>query len=405
MLASLLRASAHALNCIKKAPGTGALSIFAISICAAAIVVVGSLSKAAKDNALAFTAREGHASVLIRLEPSYDEVLSNTSPKFNVEDRESLLAAIPHAQRVIPVLTVGARTRPVWSGDVEHHVQVFGTDPVWVQQTKNEMSLGRFLSAADVITKQDVCVVGHAFLAYGKSQPQSIRVGTYTCRVVGVLASRGAFFGVDFDKIVILPIGVAESLARSEPNSDIEFIVTSTQGTISEAFLSGVRSRVRLLLNRSPGQSDGFLLIDAKGLSKYLDEVVGSLYAVLTLLLSITMAVAGLGILSLMISSVVTRTAEIGIRRALGANQRDIALQFLMEAVLISAAGGFLGAILAGAGVISLNHLAIMPGQLSLDLYSMLLATTISAAIGVIFGLWPGLRAAKLEPTRALAYE
>ncbi len=392
----------NAWSAIRAFPMQSFLSILATAIGAAAIILIINLGESLKTSVSAFQERENRGSIVIRADASYDELLTGTNADLTVEHGLALAERFPEIGHVTPLLTLGARSRSVTMGADSMDAHVFGTSTNWIWLTRNNMLQGRFLAISDELNASNACVLGFAFRRVPLGA--MVDLGGLRCKVVGVLEKRGKII-VDYDAVVIVPLSTARAVLSRLGAGDTELLVSPRQGARLEDILGPVRTRLRQFLNRKPGQSDGFLLIDAKGTEQFLDETLGKATAVLAGLVGIALLVAGLGILSLMLTGVVARTREIGIRRAVGATPADIALQFLTESALIAFLGGCFGvflAVLVTAGA-SLG-LDILP-DIVFSLHGVGYALGSSTLIGIIFGLGPALRAGRLDPVAALSHE
>jgi putative ABC transport system permease protein len=278
-----------------------------------------------------------------------------------------------------------------------------------------EVVLGRFLTTQDVDRRARVAVLGSSvaeqlFGEDGYALDQTIRINRVPFKVVGVLAEKGAGMMGSEDGYIYVPISTAQSrLYPQQRNRAGEFMVTMiyVQATTDQSM--GLASeQINDLLRRrhdiSFQDDDDFSVLSQADLVAIMEEVTGILTLFLGAVAAISLLVGGIVIMNIMLVSVTERTREIGIRKAVGAKRRDILLQFLVESMVLSLLGG-------GAGIALGFLLSQGVSQLSEDLatvvspQSIVLATTFSLVVGVVFGLYPALRASRLNPIDALRYE
>ena len=278
-----------------------------------------------------------------------------------------------------------------------------------------EVSLGRFVTEQDVDRRSRVAVLGsevaeQLFGEEGYPLDQTIKVNRVPFKVVGVLTEKGVGMMGTEDGYVYVPITTAQSrLFPQRRNLAGDFMVTMIYAqAVSDQSMDAASEQINELLRRrhdiSFQDDDDFSVISQADLVAIMEEVTGVLTLFLGAIAAISLLVGGIGIMNIMLVSVTERTREIGVRKAVGAKRRDILLQFLVESMVLSLVGGAAG--------IALGYLLSRGvSQLSEDLatvvsmQSVVLATTFSLVVGVVFGLYPALRAARLNPIDALRYE
>ncbi len=262
---------------------------------------------------------------------------------------------------------------------------------------------GNFISDASVRSLGHEAVLGATVASdlFGDGSPigQTIRVNHTTFHVIGLLAKKGGFGFSGPDDMVIIPLSTMQKVvAGSDYLSTISVSVADkNQITVVQQAASDL-----LVANHRVSEPD-FSIISQQDILGTLSTVVNTFTLFLASIASISLLVGGIGIMNMMLTTVTERTREIGLRKAIGAKKRDINLQFLAEAIMLTFVGGLVGVILGWAVALAVTRLGIV--QTSVSLGSVLLAFGVSAAIGIIFGYYPARRASNLNPIEALRYE
>ncbi|MBD2022071.1 ABC transporter permease, partial [Leptolyngbya sp. FACHB-36] len=240
---------------------------------------------------------------------------------------------------------------------------------------------------------------------FGNSDPigQQIRIKGVSFQVIGVLQAKGSFLGNNQDDAAYVPItSLASRLSgRTSPYGlDLTFISISAR---DEASIRAAEFQITnlLRLRHKITDEDDFTVQTQKDVLRIVGTITGGLTAMLAAIAGISLLVGGIGIMNIMLVSVTERTSEIGLRKAIGASQRDILVQFMIEAVLLSAAGGLIGTAI-GVGGISLVNALPLPLKASVSPVAIVVAVSVSGGIGLFFGVFPARQAAKLDPIVAL---
>ena len=231
----------------------------------------------------------------------------------------------------------------------------------------------------------------------------TLRLGAISCTVIGVLATRGqGGFGQDNDDTVIMPIKAVQR--RLTGSRDIRAIIVAADPAYNSADVQlSIAKLMRQRRNINGGKLDDFTIFDSKQIADTLSSITGLLTAIVSAVAAISLLVGGIGIMNIMLVSVTERTREIGIRLAIGAIGREVMLQFLVEAVVLSCIGGLIGLVLAFFASIGLAALLGVP--FVFDPLTNSVAFLFSGLIGVVFGYFPARRAASLNPIDALRHE
>jgi len=266
--------------------------------------------------------------------------------------------------------------------------------------------LGRFVTETEVSRSARVCVLGSelADTLFPTTNPigKEIRVGPEAFTVVGVLAKRGQMFGQSRDNFVGLPITTLMKYYRYEKDG-MEIILAPRQsGTLDETIeqVSGILRQRRKV---PYGKPNDFAVMTQDTMVELYNQLTGAAYLVMIVISSIGLLVGGIGVMNIMLVSVKERTREIGIRKAIGARSGDIMKQFLIEAIFLTGVGGIMG-VLAGFGIALIVN-AATPLPATVSLWSVVLGLSVSAAIGLFFGIFPAQKAAHMDPIESLRYE
>ncbi len=284
---------------------------------------------------------------------------------------------------------------------------VNGTTNDYFAASNIDVVSGRMFTSAEEQAGKSVCVLGDTVKEnlFRDVDPlgKTLRLKDISCSVIGVMAKRGqAGFGGGQDDSVVMPIKAV--MRRLTGNREIRsFQVAVDQAYDTTAVSASITQLLRERRRTPPGQDDSFNIFDAKQISDTLSGATRTMTALLASVAAVSLVVGGIGIMNIMLVSVTERTREIGIRLAIGAVQREVLMQFLVEAVTLSALGGLVGLILAFGLTVVISGAMSIP--LTFDLQINLLAFGFAALIGVIFGYVPARRAAGLNPIEALRHE
>jgi len=265
---------------------------------------------------------------------------------------------------------------------------------------------GRFFTEMDDIHRRDVAVIGNGvrerFFQNADPIGKTMLVDGHSLEVIGTLTKFKSFLGDDQnDKAILIPYG---SFKKVYPEAKDNFICVLVEpGKMDEA-----KDEVTELLRRrrhvKPSDPDNFGISSAESVITQFRQVISTVALVMVVISSIGLLVGGIGVMNIMLVSVTERTREIGVRKAIGARRRDITWQFLLEAMTLTASGGLAG-IIAG-WLLSLTIRTFVPSLPStVPLWSVVAGFTVATSVGLFFGLWPALKAARLDPIAALRYE
>ena len=321
---------------------------------------------------------------------------------------------VPYVQRALPdakaiALQSGWPTPQadvVWRNKTVGDVFVFGvTAPFQVVQDY-AFAAGHPLTDVDVRERRPVVALGFdiadKLFAYpGQAIDQTIRILGQQYRVKAVIAKKGNVLGQSWDGFVMMPLTSFEALYGRRKTTVIS--VKMPDATLVQDGMQRAEEAMRIAHRLRPGQPDDFTVDTADALVSFWKNLTRILFTVLPLVVGIGIVVGGIVIMNIMLMSVNERTREIGIRKSLGARRRDIRNQFLAESMTLAILGGVLG-LLAGVGLASLIA-TVSPLPARVPAWLMALALAVGAGVGVVFGVYPAVRAAKLDPVVSLRYE
>ncbi|MDB4866861.1 MAG: FtsX-like permease family protein [Cohnella sp.] len=281
-------------------------------------------------------------------------------------------------------------------------VNVIGTNSEYADVREYKIASGRFLSQIDLDFYQKIAIIGSQSASdlFGFSNPigQYVQINGSRYKVVGVLASKGSTTNGSNDDVVMIPLTSAERIFKAKGVRTV-YVQVATDKQI-DSVVGGLNTA---LSKKFRGNTDSYRVFNQSDILSTLNNVTGTLTVALGGIAGISLLVGGIGIMNIMLVSVTERTREIGIRKAIGAKKRDILTQFLIESMALSGLGGILG-IGIGVGAAQLVS-SMLKMQVAFSLNIILIAFVFSVLIGVIFGMFPANKAAKLKPIEALRFE
>jgi putative ABC transport system permease protein len=323
---------------------------------------------------------------------------------FEIKDAEAIIREISGLEAVAPAVSTNMQAI---AGNKNWSTTVMGSTNVFLQVRDWTLESGRLFTDAEMLSGKAACILGTTVRneLFGNADPlgATVRLQKLSCQVVGVLESKGqSSFGGDQDDFVLIPVRTFQR--RIAGNNDISIIYISAQDGISTTEVQ--ESVERLMRERrrvTAGEDDDFHVRDMQEIVSTLTSTTRILTVLLGAVAAVSLLVGGIGIMNIMLVSVTERTREIGIRLAIGALEREVLMQFLIEAVVLSSFGGLFG-IIVGLIASSVGaYILGMPFILNSEI--IVIAFLFSAAVGVIFGFFPAQKAARLDPIDALRHE
>ena len=328
----------------------------------------------------------------------------DNAPRFKAADADAVRAQVSAARLVAPVVNSSATAvyqANNWSTMVTGSTSDYFTAGNW------EFASGRAFTDAEDRAGRAVCVIGETVRnkLFGAGDPvgEEIRVRQFACEVVGLLKSKGqSAMGSDQDDVIVMPLRTVQR--RLTGNNDVgRMMIAADQGSAIDAVKAQVTELMRERRNVADNEDDDFRVMDTRQLAQTLTSTTKILTMLLAAVAAVSLLVGGIGIMNIMLVSVTERTREIGTRLAIGALEREVLMQFLVEAVVLAGLGGLAGIVLATVASVAMAKLMGVPYLFSPGIN--LLSFGFATAIGVMFGYFPARRAASLNPIEALRHE
>lgn len=321
------------------------------------------------------------------------------------------LEALSDPRNVPDVIDVGAASSAaqvaVKAIDGDMIANVFGITPNYFDLMSLDFADGVSFDDDDVKTLNKVAVVGETIKQdlFGDEEAigKKVRLKNNNYRIIGVLGkSTGFSFGMDYGKFIFIPVTTAQKFLLGVDYL-YEAMVRVTDESVVETARTDIIETLRIQHDIAEGQSNDFTIRTIQDAIEIISSILGALTLFLAAIAAISLIVGGIGIMNIMLVSVTERTREIGLRKALGARRRDILLQFLLEAVLLTLIGGVMGFMLGILGAFGVSIVGNWDFHVSW--LAIILPLAMTAGFGIVFGTYPAIKASKLEPIVALRYE
>ncbi|MCX5710482.1 MAG: ABC transporter permease [Candidatus Omnitrophica bacterium] len=383
------------------------LSILGILIGVAAVIAMLAVGQGAKESIEKQLISLGSNLLIVRpgaMRSGGVALQSGITTRFTFQDIDDIKRLKDDVKYVSP--SVRDRVQLVYA-DKNWNTQAEGVGVDYAQLRSAVPTMGRFFTDEEVRLRNKVALLGTTVVKelFGDLNPigETIKINLVNFKVIGILPEKGSAGPQDQDDTVIIPITTAMYRVIGKQYIDsiyVEATGPDTIDTAQEEISNSIIKRHRLI---TQDQKDSFQIRNLSDIKKTLEATTHTMSLLLGAIAAISLLVGGIGIMNIMLVSVTERTREIGLRKAIGANNKDIMTQFLIESVLMSFIGGLAGVVL-GSGTSIL--ITIVAGwSVRVSGFSIILATVFSLVIGIVFGLWPAQKASKLDPIEALRYE
>ncbi len=352
---------------------------------------------------------QGVGATYIMVVPQHDPNdpdLAGKDVKLTYEDGQAVLERVPEIVAFSPIFFRGERVR---YRDRTATPYLLGVSASYQEVTNHWVERGRFFTDIDQRSRARVAAVGKQVvedLRLGANPlGKDIQIGSNTFTVVGVMEEMGQFLGQNRDSLVLIPFLTAREIYGEEAMKQIRLDFKADKAEDVDRARDTMAAILRERHGIRPGGTSDFRIMLQEEILKTTSTILGTITKVIGAVVGIALLVGGIGIMNIMLVSVTERTREIGVRKAVGARRSDILLQFLIEAVTLSALGGALGVLLGwGLGALGAKAIPGFPAA-HVPVWAVILGFTFASVVGVFFGIYPAAKASALDPIDALRYE
>ncbi len=408
-MGSILGALRLALRAIRRNVLRASLTILGILIGVAAVVTVTALGSGARASVGAQIESLGSNFVIVfpqSASASGAKGAQGSGVRLTEDDGAAIKREAVSVAAVAPVLRVRAQ---VVSADRNWSTSVIGSNLDFLTVRNWKVQTGAMWEPHDETIKAKVCVVGETVRQnlFGDQDPvgQTIRIGRYPYKIIGLLAKKGeAPFGGDQDDVVLMPISSMRArVMRTPPGFAGALMISATSADTTDRAVAQIDSILRQRHHIEEGRQPDFAIRTQKEFAAIQQAIYGLLTILLVGIAAVSLVVGGIGVMNIMLVSVAERTREIGIRMAIGAREHDIRTQFLVEAIVLAVLGGVAGAAV-GEGLIAVAA-SVLGWSMSISPTALAVSIGTSALTGIVFGFVPARRASRLDPIEALRRE
>lgn len=380
------------------------LTMLGIIIGVGAVVAIFSIGLGAQQSVIQSFQDIGSNLIYIIPGNPEDQLVSGTQKaKLTIDDVRAIEREAKLITEVAPVINsssvasyLNKSTRTIVNASTENGREIFNT----------KIEEGNFYSRSDVLNASNVAVIGQTVIKnlFGKTDPigKIIKLDGKNFKVIGTLKSKGAVFGSDQDNSIEIPVTTAQNKLYGLDSYNMIMAQSISEKDI-DAATEEIKSILRRHRNIRFGEKEDFMVQNQTQILGIITTITGIFTAVIAGIGSISLLVGGIGIMNIMLVSVTERTREIGIRKAIGAKNRDILVQFLVESIVLSVTGGIFGILFAVSVSAILSRFTVL--ETSITVFPIIIALSFSTVIGLFFGIFPAMRAARLNPIDALRYE
>jgi putative ABC transport system permease protein len=339
---------------------------------------------------------------VVRTEADEERVRNN--PRLTMRDADAVRR---YSDKVAAVAAqTFSSTRVVYANETIDGVQVQGVSRDYIYFGTFNAERGRLISPIEVDSSRPVTVIGWevADTLFGPVDPldKVIKIGSMHVRVIGVSEKKGSAFGNSQDNFALIPLGTFRKLFGSRPFG-MQLLVRPKSPDLIEAAMDDATVAMRIERRLRPSEPDNFGMFTSDTLLGIYHTMTNGIFAVLVGVVALSLVVGGIVIMNIMLMVVSERTREIGLRKALGARRRDIMYQILTESVTLSTFGGVVGTLLGFVLALIISKLSPLPA--AVQVWSVVMGIGITAIVGLFFGMYPAMSAAKLDPIEALRRE
>lgn len=394
-----------AIRQIARNPMRSLLTVLGVVIGVAAVVTMVTVGNGASSAIREQIESFGNNQLMLRPGMRLGPGQAVGAPDFKLADVRALATQIAGIEGVAPQTS---RTVTVVGNGRNWSTSIIGTTNAYFDIDNRTLAEGRYFEDGEIQSGAAVCVIGETIRRelFGEDSSvigASIRTGGFSCRVIGLLAAKGsAAMGSDQDDLLVMPLQTVQRRLLGKPRVG-SLLLRMNADSDRERIKEAVRDLMRERRSLSAEDDDNFQLLDTAEIAEKVASTTNIMTTLLAAVAAVSLLVGGIGIMNIMLVSVTERTREIGIRLAIGALEREVLMQFLIESLMLGVLGGVLGLLLAFGASKGLAYVMEVPFLFSPGIN--LLAFGVSALTGVIFGFFPARRAAKLDPIDAVRHE